>query len=303
MRFLMRRRVRAAAATASAAVLALTGMTTAGSRAFADATAPPPIIQSQCPAAQAPPPGYPNPPPAASNPYIYKGKPYSGVIPDEVPFSGSIDDGQVSIPPAVLVPHIFASVCGLVLLPYLSATIQPGNVHFPTDTPNVYVPGMKALEALPITLTFTAPLTSAIAPVPAANGGLDVSVTASNEGSTCSPSAPRTSCPATSLGMSCSVVLNSVTFTTQTSGRLTGQPITGPTKSGQAILVSNDFAIPAVQASSLCPPPVAYTFNKLLGLPKPAGQATFTAPFRFDFELECAPLYDNPPPSCPEASP
>jgi hypothetical protein len=300
MRFLMRRRVRTAASAVAAALLAITGiMTTAGSRAFADATAPPPVNQTQCPAAQAPPPGYPNPPPSASDPYLYHGKSYYGVIRDEVPFSGSIDDGQVSIPPAVVVPHIFASVCGLVLLPELSATIQAGDVHFPTDTPNVYVSG---LEALPITLTFTAPLTSTIAPVPAANGGLDVAVTASNEGSTCSPSAPRTSCPATSLGMSCSVVLNSVTFTTQTSGRLTGQPITGPTKSGQATLVSNDFPVPAVQPSSQCPPAVAFTLNKLLGLPKPAGEATFTAPFKFDFELSCPPLYDNVPPDCPTRS-
>ncbi|HLI23458.1 MAG TPA: hypothetical protein VKU91_00780 [Acidimicrobiales bacterium] len=300
MRFFLRRRIGAAATTADVALLAVTGVVaTAGGRAFADATAPPPIDQSQCPAAQAPPPGYPNPPPTASDPYMYKGKAYYGMIRDEVPFSGSIDDGQVSIPPNVVVPHIFASVCGLVLLPELSGTIEAGDVHFPADTPNVYVSG---LEALPITLTFTAPLTSTMSPVPAANGGLDVAVTASNEGSTCSPSAPRTSCPATSLGMSCSVVLNAVTFTTQASGRLTGQPITGPTRSGQAMLVSNDFPVPAVQASSLCPPAVAYTLNKLLGLPKPAGEATFTAPFKFDFELTCPPLYDNVPADCPTRS-
>jgi hypothetical protein len=291
---LTRRGIRRGAAAAGALVVAATALAfTGGHRAFADATAPPNIAPSRCPGPQYPPAGYPNPPPA--------GQP---AIPYKVPFKGNILDGQISIPatttrPSVLVPHIFAAVCGLVQLPQLTGVINgtdptvagnpAGGIHFAPNSPNVYVGG---LEALRISVNFTRPLVAPIVPTPAPNGGLNISMTTSNEASQ------------TSLGMTCSLVLNNVTFTTQSSGSLAGRPVTGPTSAGTAEVVSNNFPVPAVQTSSTCPPAVAATYNKLLGLPLAAGVAQFSAPFTFVFELDCPDTSGiNLPYACPTGKP
>lgn len=272
--------LRGLAACAGAALAVAGVFAPGGHRAYADATAPPKLSPSQCPAAQYPPKNYQNPvttsflPPPGYVPGAATTVSYHGPIRYEVPFSGSIVDGQITIPPNVVVPHVYAAVCGLVQLPELSGTIRPGDVHFAPNSPNVYVAG---LEALPITVSFTQPLAATIAPQPASNGGLDIAITTSNQATQ------------SVLGMSCSVVLNQVTFTTRGSGRLTGRPVTGPTAAGSAEVVSNDFPVPAVQPSASCPPAVAATFNKLLGLPLGPGVATFTAPFTFVFELDCPP--------------
>jgi hypothetical protein len=293
MTVLGRRRLRRAGSLA--AILALVAtllVATTGHRAFADATAPP--ANSPSPA-QCPRPEYPQPPPGADNPAPGDVGPTY-----EVPFKGAIMDGELTIPPNIVVPHIFASQCGVINLPSLKATILPFDVVFPANSPNTYVAG---LEALPISVGFTKPLTSG-ALSQASNGGLNVAITTSNEASTCNPSSPPSACPATSLGMSCSVVVNNITFTTQTSGKLTGQPVTGPTSAGTAVVVSNDFSIPAVQSSPTCPPAVAQVFNKLLGLPLPPGVATFTAPFTFTFELDCPDVSNiKLPYTCPTGPP
>ncbi|HLI25293.1 MAG TPA: hypothetical protein VKU91_10075 [Acidimicrobiales bacterium] len=300
---------RASAVSGALLVVAATLMTAPGHRAYADATAPPTIPPSECPSSQFPPSNYQNPtndpyatPPnytADPNPPANPPVAYHGQIPYKVPFSGSILDGQIYIPgnssrPSVLVPHVYAAICGQVLLPQLTGVINgsdptvagnpPGGVHFAPHSPNVYVDGSNPsvadtgyLEALPITVNFTQPLVAPIVPVAAPNGGLNISITTSNQAAQ------------TSLGMTCSLVLNNVTFTTQTSGALTGKPVTGPTAAGMAEAVSNNFPVPAVQASNTCPPAVAATYNKLLGLPLPAGVASFTSPFTFVFELDCPP--------------
>jgi hypothetical protein len=302
------RRLRGAGIVAGGLILMTTALTaTAGHRAFADATGPPTIPPNDCPSSQSPPPNYQNP---SNNPYLpppnytrdpnqTTGPAFHGPIPYKVPFSGSILDGQIYIPgnstrPSVLVPHVYAAICGQVMLPQLTGVINgsdptvagnpPGGIHFPPHSPNVYVNGANPtaattgyLEALPITVNFTQPLVAPIVPVAAPNGGLNISITTSNQAAQ------------TSLGMTCSLVLNNVTFTTQTSGALTGKPVTGPTAAGTAEAVSNNFPVPAVQASPTCPPAVAYTYNKLLGLPLPAGVASFTSPFTFVFELDCPP--------------
>lgn len=276
------KRLRRGLAAMGAVVLSLAAVYMTGSRrAYADATAAPSVPPSQCPASQYPPAHYPNPTPSDPNP-----PGYHGPIPYEVPFTGTIADGQITVPPNIVVPHIYAAICGLVQLPQLSGVILPGDVHFPPNTPNVYVAG---LEALPVKVDFTANLIAGIAPTPAPNGGLNISITTSN------------ATTESTLGMSCSVVLDNVTFTTETSGTLTGKPVTGPTEAGQAQAVSNDFPIPAVQPSPSCPPAIAATFNKLLGLPLPAGVGTFVAPFTFVFEIQCppAPGAPAPPYTCP----
>lgn len=270
----------AAVLVAAAGVFAVIG----DSPAYADHHTTPPF-PTNCPAGQAPPPDYPNPPPTAASPYVYTGPAYpdwsikspgtySGVIPYEVPFKGIIFGGSIVLPPYVKIPNLYASLCGLVQLPELAGTIAPANINL--FTPNVYV---ASLEALPVNVSFGT-LHAGIDLTPAHNGGLDITV------------AGATTSAVSTLGMTCSITLNAK-FTTKTDGRLSGQPVTGSTKNGQAEVVSNSFAVPVVVGSNsttgpnhLCPPSIAQTFNKLLGLPVGPGVGTFVAPFCFDFELE-----------------
>ncbi|HWE57752.1 MAG TPA: hypothetical protein VG435_19780 [Acidimicrobiales bacterium] len=188
--------------------------------------------------------------------------------PYEVPFKAIIFDGSIDIPPNIKVPHLFASACGDVQLPSLSGTITASEIQ--VADPNVYVAG---LEALPTTISFTG-LNASISLTPAHNGGLDITVKGGTMASV------------TTLGITCSIVLNA-SFTTLPEGNLPSQPVTGPTQQGQAVTVSNTFAVPAVigSDSGKCPPLVAQAFNKALGLPTAPGQGTFVAPFCFDFEL------------------
>lgn len=277
-----------------ALVVATAVLATAGPRpAYGDAHAPPAFAAScdnappeTYPGPQFPPPGYPNPPPSAATPYVYAGpaaygggRAYSGVVRYEVPFKSIIGaapqpgspviGGEIDLPPNVKIPNLFASLCGWVQLPDLSGTIQPSTINI--ATPNVYVAG---LEALPTNVSFGT-LKATMDPTPAHNGGLDITLTG-----------PTTDSVST-LGMTCGVTLNA-TFTTKTDGplALVGQPVTGPTMQGQADAVSNSFSVPAVQTTDSCPPSIAQTFNRLLGLPAPAGAGTFKAPFCFDFELQ-----------------
>lgn len=89
---------------------------------------------------------------------------------------------------------------------------------------------------------------------------------------------------------------NAVHLTTRTSGTMTGQPVTGPITGAQAILVSNDFPVAAIDPntppspdapganqtpSTLCTPSNASLFNSLLDLPSPAGDNVFYAPGTF----------------------
>jgi hypothetical protein len=217
-----------------------------------------------------------------------------------VPFKAIIDRGIVIMKspnpnvPEVVIPDINASSCGLVSLPSLDGTITTNDVSVsavniyvgaPQSNPNFYVTG-SALEAIPASVEFSSTLDADLSPVAASNGGLNASLQG------------NTTAAVSTLGMTCGLVLNAL-FSTANSG---GQPITGPTEAGQAVVASNHFAVPVVATSGTCPAPIAATFNKLLGLPAPAGEGTFKAPFCFDFELEGpnnpadAPV---PNPNCP----
>lgn len=243
---------------AAAALLTTAGLVglVAETPAHADATAPPPF-PTNCPPAQFPPAGYPNPPPLA------------GPVSYEIPFKAIINGGEIDLPPNVKIPHLYASLCGLIRLPDLSGTIRADNINI--ATPNVYIAG---LEALPATVAF-GQLTSTIDLTPAANGGLNLTI----QGAT------TESVSTLSNTITCGLTLNAL-FTTKKDGVLTGAPVTGPTMQGQAAAVSNSFSVPPVQASNSCPPSIAQTFNQLLGLPAPIGVGTFKTPFCFDFELQ-----------------
>lgn len=244
--------------------------------ASADPTAPPPFSSlSNCP--------------GESGPALFA-KPTDPFVPVKVPFKAIIFDGQITIPPDILIPHLYATACGTVTLPQLSGNISSSDIVL--ANPNVYIncePPTRTgncLEDLPTKVSF-GDLNASIALTPAHNGGLDITVTGSTVASV------------SELGFTCGISVNA-TFTTKTDGSLSGQPVTGPTEQGQAEVVSNSFAVPAVVGSNTgsCPPSVAQTFNQVLGLPAAAGRGTFTAPFCFDFELMGI---NQPPPtaSCP----
>lgn len=247
-----------------------------GPAASADPTAPPPFSSlANCP--------------NESGPALFA-KPTDPFVPVEVPFKAIIFDGQITIPPDILIPHLYATACGTVTLPSLAGKIRSSNIVL--ANPNVYIncepptTTGNCLEDLPTKVSFGG-LDANIALTPAHNGGLDITVTGSTQASV------------SELGFTCGISVNA-TFTTRTDGTLSGQPVTGPTEQGQAVVVSNSFAVPAVVGSNTgsCPPSVAQTFNKVLDLPAPAGRGTFTAPFCFDFELEGI---NKPPatPNCP----
>jgi hypothetical protein len=77
-------------------------------------------------------------------------------------------------------------------------------------------------------------------------------------------------------GLSMSQATAPVVFTTQTSGHLSGRPVTGPVTASNATLVANDFAVGAVDpktvpaprdAGAVCSATGAQLLNQLLGLP------------------------------------
>lgn len=252
MRHTLGRLIAGAALTAAGSAFAISN----APPAFADASAPPPFssLPAACPKAT-----YPAPDAPANAPFTAYG----------VPFRAIIFNGQITLPPNVVIPHLYAVACGLVHLPQLTGTIAASNIQL--ATPNIYVAG---LEALPASVKFGT-LSASVSLTPASNGGLDVTITGTTLASV------------TTLGFTCGITLNA-SFTTETSGKLTGQPVTGPTQQGQALAVGNTFSVPPVVGSNsgTCPPSVAQTFNKLLHLPAGPGVGTFTAPFCFDFELE-----------------
>jgi hypothetical protein len=271
--------------------------------AYADAHAPPPF-PANCPLGQAPPPGYPNPPP--SSPWTYPvdnpilsttaipvpdqnfsdwgapgpngfkpitvGQKYGpGPIPYLAPFKGLMVAGTIQFltdnpaVPKVVIPNLYASVCGTAAVPELTGTLPSSDVEL--ATPNVYVGG---LEAIPISASFGSaghPLEANILPQPAHNGGIDAQLAGSANAAV------------NTLGLSCAISLNA-NFTT-----LEGQPITGPPTDGYAVVEDDNIPVPPLTASPSCPPAIAQTFNKLLGLTSGDGTASLVAPFCFDFEL------------------
>jgi hypothetical protein len=292
---------------AAAVVVAVAGLVVVDqTAAFGDATAPP-APNTNCPPAQAPPPGYPNPPPSAADPYLYNGHRFSGFIPYEIPFRGTIGSatnagGTLTLrstgpsQPSIIVPHIYAAVCGVVSLPTLVGSIPAGSVTLAnsdtvngTALPNVVNVYIGGVEAFPLHTTF-GNLTARVLSPAAPNGGLDVTVngpTSASLDATGTPGFPNT------LGTNCPLVIPDVPLTTLISGALTGRPVTGPFHAGVALAVANSFTVPAAQASASCPPALAYTINKLLSLPASGGRASLTVPVTFNFELEQAPPYNK----------
>jgi hypothetical protein len=297
---------------ASSGLLALRGARPAS----ADASGPPDYsVLTDCPGQQNPPAGY-----AVNGTYRGHSDPQtvesnlnSGQIGYLIPFRGTIGrqagvdnstvsdaGGEVVIPsvnpsmPALIIPHIYGVVCGLITLPELKGIISGSNLKLSSvnayigSAPQVSQAFPDAIEALPLAVTFPGFLSAGVLPTPAHNGGLDVTLAGATSATISLDGTPGVAPNA--LGTSCPLNIPTLSFSTLNSAQINGftvdgQPVTGPVENGQAEVVSNPFAVPAITTGPTCPTVVAQAVNKLLGLPLPAGRAIFVAPFTFDFEI------------------
>lgn len=267
--------------------------------ASADGNGPPPP-PANCPGQQAPPAGYTGSYFDHTNPANVKAHLGQGNIGYMVPFKGTINGGQVVVPstnptmPGLALPRIWGSVCGLVALPELTGFIFPQDVVLHSvnayigSAPQVSQTYPNSIEALPLAIDFGTQ-TASVIKTPAHNGGLDATLSGSQEATISVDGSPHGQQDPNALGTSCPLKLT-VSFSTLGSGvingqPITGQPVTGPVMGGQAEVVSSNFPIPAVQPGPTCPAVVAQAVNRLLGLPLPPGRATFAAPVTFDFEI------------------
>lgn len=91
-------------------------------------------------------------------------------------------------------------------------------------------------------------------------------------------------------GLSMADATKPVTFTTQTSGKLSGRPVTGPVTASNATLVANDFVVGKIDPSTVpapqdkgavCSASSANLLNQLLGLPSVPNPATGHFPNSF----------------------
>lgn len=91
-------------------------------------------------------------------------------------------------------------------------------------------------------------------------------------------------------GLSHADATTPVTFTTQSSGKLSGRPVTGPVTASNATLVANDFAVGKIDPSTVpapqdkgatCSASAANLLNQLLGLPSIPNPATGHFPNSF----------------------
>jgi hypothetical protein len=283
------RRIEAILAAAALVVVGLTAASLAGAwapSARAQDTRPPGCTGETLP----PPPGSPDPLYFAAEQYPGPGLPRAAApSPYAIPFAGYMQDGTLTVGTGnlnVLGPSI-ADLCGTFSLPSNSGTSTTSQlyVHNPVDVHAASTSGPILYHAYIVVTTST---TSQIDNTPAGNGGLNLTLQASFAG-TLVPTTPvgvETPAP----GLECTTVVGPITFTTQTSGRLTGNPVTGPINDASTYVVANDFPYPAVDPNAPPTPPTppqdrlgcdpntgAKIIDTAAGLPQPPGNATFTA--------------------------
>jgi hypothetical protein len=160
--------------------------------------------------------------------------------------------------PAVM-PHISSDLCSLLLLPGETSTVLPADTTFANPTLINIPTGAKTppIEHDYVDLSLAAPSIATVSPTLAANGGLNISITAqvqtlAYEG-TPGPQAPA-----------CEDGPVSVTLTTDAPG---GQPLSGPLQNATATLVASGFTIPASTDTSTRCGIFGGQINYLLNLP------------------------------------
>ncbi len=195
-----------------------------------------------------------------------------------LPVAVKINGGALTIGAAAKTTGIMATVCGYFVLPTITARTSSTNVNSPgspNDCPACSISFAPAevdvydTVEVPATIAIAGPISTSVAAEPAANGGLNINFTAPVTASISVPEA----------GVTCMLGPVSASLTTQTSGTLTGAPITGSLTGATATGVGNAFTVPAATPSTDCPADLLPSLNTLAGLPAPPGVATFTAPF------------------------
>jgi hypothetical protein len=176
---------------------------------------------------------------------------------------GTVHDGVLNAGPAT-VDNINVMFCGVVTVvtgsPPCGAT---GSVYSPPDgqvfgplaVAFTLVPGMSpsvGFTANPGTITGTFSCTSS------SQNGLSVALDATVSGTT-----------SALFGVSCTIGPLTIPFT---------GIVTGPFTDLTATLTSNDFTVPAVQASPTCPAGIPANVDAIVGLPSPPGVATASLP-------------------------
>jgi hypothetical protein len=186
-----------------------------------------------------------------------------------IPFSGSLSGGTVKIGSALSGSGLTGSACGLVDLASLTYGINASNFTFNPTSVSLF-----GLLNLPSTITVVGNATGSLSVAPSTSGiafntTLPLTVKASVK----------------LLGFTCSVGPFTPTFTTGTSGSLTGSPLAGSslsTLSGK--LVANAFTVPAIQPSATCPGLIASLSNAVIGLPEAAGKSSITSSATFSLQ-------------------
>jgi hypothetical protein len=223
-------------------------------------------------------------------------------VPYEVPFSGTLDGGVLrvgSLGVQAVIGPIDAKFCGHLTLPDESGEVANDEIDI-TDNPIPVNAGIMGLQIFGAYVQVKGHITAMIDPHAAASGGLNIDLSTTID-ATLVPTVSALGQLGLQIPLSeaiCSGEAGPIPLTTLKSGRLQGQPITGPLTGGSAVVVSNDFVFPAFtptapEVTTVPPPPkgdcvgaATSAVNLILGLPNPAGVATFVAPASFSIHLD-----------------
>jgi hypothetical protein len=177
----------------------------------------------------------------------------------DIAFQGTLSNGTATFGSAARSSGISGTVCGLLNLANFTATIQPDNLSFQPTSVTLF-----GLLSAPATLAATGPATATLQAT--SSGAFNATMSVPLEATV------------DLLGLfRCTVGPFEPTFTTGTSGSVTGTPLTGSLLTQlSGTLVAGEFPVPQIQPSLSCPWFVSGLSNLILGLPLPAGRSTVT---------------------------
>jgi len=178
----------------------------------------------------------------------------------DIAFTGTVSDGKATFGSAATASGLSGSLCGLVDLATLQATVQPSNFTFSPTSIKLY-----NFLSLPSSISVVGASTATLSET--ANGDFNTSMTVPLDATV------------NLLGLfSCKVGPFSPTLTTGQSGSVSGTPLTGSLLTSlSGTLAAGEFSVPAIQASSSCPGIIAGLANLIMGLPLAPGRSTITS--------------------------
>lgn len=144
--------------------------------------------------------------------------------------------------------------------------------HANAKSTSDFGPALSFLKSLGLSVPLPPAITGLLSQISNSTGN-SCTITLGNE---IVDGTPAADIQAGATGLTMAQATATATFTTQTSGKLSGRPVTGPVTSSNATLVDNDFAVGAVDANTLpvpqdsgavCSASSAKLLNQLLGLP------------------------------------